>query len=60
MAMGAIIIYKIMSTYVFDVYEDGEFYDRISTKATSYDEAELLTVMEFGDEIELVRIEITN
>lgn len=46
-----------MSNYVFDIYEDGEFFDRISTKARTYNEAESLIIEEFGDEVELVRIE---
>lgn len=57
--MGALPNYIIMSTYTFDIYNDGEFYDRVSTKAANYDQAELQIVEEFGDEIELVRIERT-
>lgn len=45
-----------MSYYTFDVYQEGEFFDRVSTLASNYDEAESLTVEEYGDEIELVRI----
>ena len=46
-----------MSNYVFDIYEDGEFFDRISTKARTYNEAESLIIDEFGCDVELVRIE---
>lgn len=46
-----------MSTYVFDIFEDGEFFDRVSTKARTYGEAEDQIVEEFGCDVELVRIE---
>ena len=46
-----------MSNYVFDIFEDGEFFDRVSTKPRSYGEAEDQIVEEFGCDVELVRIE---
>lgn len=48
---------QTMSNYVFDIYEDGEFFDRVSTRARSYGEAEDQIVEEFGCNVELVRIE---
>lgn len=46
-----------MSNYIFDIYQDGEYITRVSTTANCYDAAEEMTVEQFGDEIELVRIE---
>lgn len=55
--MDALTNSTIMSTYTFDIYNDGEFFDRVSTMASNYDQAEMQIVEEFGDEVELVRIE---
>lgn len=55
--MGILTNYLFMSYYTFDIYQEGEFIDRVSTLASDYNEAESLTVEEYGDEIELVRIE---
>lgn len=46
-----------MNRYIFDVFQDGELYNRVETVANCYDAAEEITVELYGDEIELVRIE---
>ena len=55
--MGILIIHKTMNKYIFDVFLDGELINRVSTIANCYDAAEQHTVEQYGDEIELVRIE---
>lgn len=46
-----------MNRYIFDVYKEGELFNRVETIANCYDAAEEITVEQYGDEIELVRIE---
>ena len=45
-----------MRTYIFDVFQDDVFFERVSVRANNFDEAEDLAVQQYGDEIELVEI----
>lgn len=55
--MGALTIYTTMNRYIFDVFLDGELFNRVETVANCYDAAEDIAVELYGNEIELVRIE---
>lgn len=46
-----------MNRYIFDVFQDGELFNRVETVANCYDAAEEMTVELYGDEIELIRVE---